>query len=112
VSGVLSPADASVVVAIITLIGTLGAAGAIEFRKLSRGQKRITAELSSNGGASMKDQVCRLDQVTADLSQSFVTHEARLARVEDVARRTEAGVELLLRAAGIEQPRSTDERRR
>lgn len=105
---VLSNADAVFLAALVAAAASITTAG-ISAGIVGRRVRRVEAEVTPNGGSSLKDQVGRLEQRSAALEQAFTGHDARLCRVESSANRTESGVRMLLDAAGIHPHPKNDE---
>ena len=108
VLALLSHPDAVVVAAAIGAVSTVltAAIGAglivRRVRRVEHAQDAVLAEVSPNGGRSMKDQLTRLEARVRDVEQILVSRDARLSQLEESSAVTRAGVAALLDAAGIE----------
>jgi hypothetical protein len=107
VTALLTAADATFLAAMVGLLAAiltaLISAGMLgrKVHRIERTTASVEAEVTPNGGRSLKDQVTKLDERSAALETAFTGHDARLARVE-------AGIAALLHAAGI-PPHQSDQ---
>lgn len=104
---VFSDADATVLAALVGGAATIITA-AIGSGFLGRRMKRVEQQVTPNGGASIKDQVTRIEGTVAGMGDRLDVGARRMDDLDARTARMEAGLRALLDAAGIRPPHHTD----